>query len=195
MEILRVTRRIFQIFGICSLGEESDFRLKLIQMSVVTLVLSTLVLYEWFSVLYFVEHLRIGDIENTLISIIQVVGVFSLFSSFFSLNCKMKTVSKFFDTIQNLFDQCMYRNLRGTLTGRHLSVFRSFPDEATPAATAYLRVDELCEFIMTWIAGPAPASFIIFTSISIAGAALIEYIRHGFVDVSYLHAFMPLKLK
>lgn len=70
-----------------------------------------------------------------------------------------------------------------------------FIDESTSAAVIYVRVNEICEFIITTIAGPLAASYVVFTPTSIAGAALIDYVRHGFAEMSKLYAYMPLKLK
>lgn len=106
MEVLRVTRQVYKIYGICSLPEESDFRSKLSQMSSVALVLTVMIAYQWSNVHYFVEHLLMGDIENSLFASIQVIGLLSLFTSLVSLNYKMKTVFRFFETLQNLYDEC-----------------------------------------------------------------------------------------
>lgn len=108
MQILKVNRRLSQIIGICSLPDGSDIRARIGQIFGIILVFAGLSAYGGLSVLYVVEHLRMGDIENTIFALIQVIGVLSTFASVISLLARKKSARNFFDTLQDIFDQCWY---------------------------------------------------------------------------------------
>lgn len=106
MEILSLNRRIFKIFGLCSLGRGSDFRLKFGQIISIFFILINFYSLEYFSVLYLAEHYQMGDIDQNLFVLIQVIGTLPSIASFISLAYRMTNVCEYFDKIQNVFDRC-----------------------------------------------------------------------------------------
>lgn len=109
MEILKLNRRVFKLFGMCSLGEENGFLLKIGQIVSVFLIMMNFISLEWFSVLYLAEHYQSGDIDQNLFVLIQVIGTLPSIASFISLVYRMKSVCGYFDQIQNVFDKCNCR--------------------------------------------------------------------------------------
>lgn len=109
MEILKLNRRIFKLFGMCSLGDENGFLLKFAQIISVFFIMMNFISLEWFSVLYLAEHYQSGDIDQNLFVLIQVIGTLPSIASFISLVYRMTSVSDYFDKIQNVFDKCNCR--------------------------------------------------------------------------------------
>lgn len=106
MEILKLNRRILKIFGMCSLGEKSAFWLKCAQLISVFFILINFSSLVGFSLLYIVEHYQMGDLDQNLFVVIQVIGSFPSIASFISLVYRMTSARDFLDKIQKIFDQC-----------------------------------------------------------------------------------------
>lgn len=108
MKILNLNQQISALIGICSLPEESDLYLRILQIICTFSVFASLFPYVGLCALYAVEHFRLGDIENALFALFTAIGVFSTFASLISLFLRRSSVRHFFDKIQNIFDECKF---------------------------------------------------------------------------------------
>lgn len=107
--MLKLNRRIFKLFGMCSLRDKNGFSLRIAQIISVFFIMMNFISLEWFSVLYLAEHYQSGDIDQNLFVLIQVIGTLPSIASFISLVYRMKSVRDYFDKIQNVFDKCKCR--------------------------------------------------------------------------------------
>lgn len=199
MKILEASRRISAIIGICSLSDDlhhtNNVCAKIGQILSIILVLVLLISLDTFSVCHAVVHLEMGDLENSLFALIQVIAISSTIASYISLIYEMKGVRRCFQRLQNIFDRCkLTKNII------FLNYFRNyfrfwFSDEATPSEMIYSRTNKLCEMFVTWTIVFMVASYIATTIISTVAGAVFYYVKDGYVDATNLYPFMPLKLR
>lgn len=105
MKILQNNKRVMEIIGMCALADGSDIRLKVSQMANAAVLLILFLLVEWFSMLYCLEHYRIGDIANNLFAVIQVIGDAPTIACFISLMYQKKSVREYFERLQKIVDE------------------------------------------------------------------------------------------
>lgn len=106
MKILQMNRRILSVTGMCSLANGIGFRFKFCQTICAVLVLIGFILIEWYSVLFCLEHYRMGDLDHNLFAVEQLIGNFPSFASFISLVYQMKSVRDCLKRIQKVCDKC-----------------------------------------------------------------------------------------
>lgn len=106
MKTLQANRQISIIIGICAPSDGCDFRVKIAQIINIILILVSLMLFEWFSLNYIMQYLRVDNIENCLVALKQIIAVAATIASFISLFAQMDRVRNFFDRIQHVFDKC-----------------------------------------------------------------------------------------
>lgn len=106
MEVLRLSRRILTVMGICLLPNGSSFSLEFGQMVGAILTLVMCILTAWYSALYCLEHYQMGDIDQNLFAVIQLVATVPTIPSLFSLIYRKANFRDYFDKIQTIFDKC-----------------------------------------------------------------------------------------
>lgn len=108
MKVLKLNQQFSTLIGVCSLREQSGWRMKIMQKLCTVSFLAGLLAYGGTSVLYAEEHLRLGNIQNSLFALIQVSAALSMFTSSISLSLRKKGLRNFFDRAQANFDECIH---------------------------------------------------------------------------------------
>lgn len=108
MQILRVSRKIATLYGICSISNEWDVRTKYFQAFVNVFVTVCLGLLLWFSIDEMQYQLKNGEITSCLFAVLHAVPLTSTMGSYFSVAFQMGKIRKIFNGMQKIFDQCNY---------------------------------------------------------------------------------------
>lgn len=108
MKILRTVRVIFTFVGLCSNDPHQATKSKWNYGPVLLFIIlfMALVMLEVSSILYFVDHLKMGDIKNSLFAAFQFTGAIALSGSFLLIFVTRRNVRSTFDGFQNAFNQC-----------------------------------------------------------------------------------------
>lgn len=108
MKILHTIRVIFTSIGLCSHNphEATSLKWKYVPTVLFIILFLALVVLELSSILYFVEHLKIGDVKNSLFAALQFTGAFSLTGSFLLICYSKRNVRSALDGFQNAFNRC-----------------------------------------------------------------------------------------
>lgn len=108
MQLLRMIRMIFTAFGLCAIGPHHSTKVKWEFCPIVLFTCLCLMLFvlEVSSVLYFWNHLKMGDIKNSLFAALQFTAVISLIGSLLLIRYWRRNVRSVIDGFQNAFDQC-----------------------------------------------------------------------------------------
>lgn len=193
MEILKLNRQILRAFGMCSLGEKRAFWLKCVQLLGVFSILINFSSLVGFSLLYIAEHYQMGDLDQNLFVVIQVIGSFPSIASFISLVYRMTSVRDFLDKIQKIFDQCNW--VLYVLLSLFFDWLKTlfFSDENISSAKIYERENELCEKFIKWTLIFILSGLYASTLVPIVVGALFYYVRDGYVETTKL--YLPLKMK
>lgn len=109
MEVLRLTRQILVIIGLCELsGNEWLIRTKCHQRISFSIILTIIIAMEVSSILYAWDHLRIGDLENSLYAAFQVAAAFCIIGSLITISYQKKKVRKILHGFQLVADYCKW---------------------------------------------------------------------------------------
>lgn len=192
MDILKLNARIFKIVGICSLAEGSGFLLNFGQLICAFLIGIPLVAVVWGSGLSMFELIQMGDFGKHVFILIEVLAPIPILLSFTSLVNSRRSVRKFCDRTQRIFDR---RNLKILVWELHKSVHFNnfFADQTTPASIFYLRADRACEFFAKWTLTMLVASILATVFVPAAAGALYYYIIDGYVETTNLHLALHTK--
>lgn len=102
-----MTRKILVILGLCELsGNEWLIRTKCHQRMSFSIILTVIVAMEVSSVLYVLEYLKIGDLENSLYAAFQVAAAFCIIGSLITISYQKKKVRTILDGFQVVADKC-----------------------------------------------------------------------------------------
>lgn len=111
MKLLRIIRAIFTSFGLCALAPHQSTKIKweFCQIVLFTCLCFLVFLLEVSSVLYFWNHLKMGDIKNSLFAALQFTAVISLIGSLLLIRYWRRNVRSVIDGFQNAYDQCEWQ--------------------------------------------------------------------------------------
>lgn len=119
MEVLRLTRAILVIIGLCELnGNECFIRTECAQRASFLTILTVIVAMEVSSIIYVLDHLRIGDLESSLYAAFQVAAAFCIIGSLITIHFQKRKVRAILDGFQVVADKC-------NSNGIHLTCSRS----------------------------------------------------------------------
>lgn len=113
MHVLRLTREILVIVGLCELiGNEWLIRTKCRQRMSFSIILTVIIAMEVASILYVWDHLKIGDLEGSLYAAFQVAAAFCIIGSLITISYQKKKVRMILDGFQAVADNCKANSIR-----------------------------------------------------------------------------------